>query len=106
LNKKKPHKDVKLARLGQSWTQPWLSSSRSAREVAEVAGTLFPTRIADPATLLPEEPLVSEVQALVNSVTTVIECATGGHGRCIDTACRCHCHWPRVPLPSKRHMSV
>ena len=45
---------------------------------------------------LPEEPLASEVQELLNT-TNVIECATGGHGRCVYTACRCHCHTLRVP---------
>ena len=46
-----------------------------------------------------------EVQGLLNSVTNVIECATGGHGRCVDSACRCHCHKPRVPVPFKQQMS-
>jgi hypothetical protein len=103
LKKKKPQKDTTPARLGQFWILKWMSSPRSAR--AKVAGTLFSTQMAKPVALLPEEPLVSEVQGLLNSVTNVIECATGGHGRCVDSACRCHCHKPRVPVPFKQQMS-
>jgi hypothetical protein len=59
-----------------------------------------------PVTLLLEELLVSETQGLLNSVTNAIECATGGHGRCVHSACKCHCHKPRVPVPSKRQLCV
>ena len=54
--------------------------------------TFFSSEMARPVALLPEEPLASEVRALLNSVTKVIECATGGHGRCSHSACGCRCH--------------
>jgi len=60
--------------------------------VAKVAGTLFSVKSAKPVALLPQEPLDSEVQELLNSATNVIECATGGHGR--DAPQRV-----RMPLP-------
>jgi hypothetical protein len=54
--------------------------------------TFFSSEMARPVALLPEEPLASEVRALLNSVTKVIECATGGHGRCANSVCGCRCH--------------
>src|SRR5580704_5830709 len=68
LNKKKPQKNTDPTRLGQSWIFTGLSSSRSARQVAKVAGTFFSTQMAKPVALLPEEPLVSApVDAAVTS---------------------------------------
>jgi hypothetical protein len=54
--------------------------------------TFFSSEMARPVALLPEKPLASEVRALLNSVTKVIECATGGHGRCVNSVCGCRCH--------------
>src|ERR1700756_2110259 len=105
LNKKKL-KSVSPLRLGQPKTVTWLSSSKSAREVAKVAGTLFSVKSTKPVALLPEEPLASEVQALLNSATNVIECATGGHGRCANSACGCRCHKSRTRTRARRRMSV
>jgi hypothetical protein len=95
VNKKKPPKDASPARLSRQNTLPWLHSSRSAKESA--TGGLFSAKFADPVALLPEEPLVSEVQGLLNSAINVIECATGGHGRCANGACGCRCHKSRAP---------
>jgi excisionase family DNA binding protein len=33
-----------------------------------------------------------EVQALLNEAADAVECATGGHGRCANSPCRCRCH--------------
>lgn len=106
LNKKKSAKSVSLLRLGQPTTLTWLSSSRSAREVAKVAGTLFSVKPENPVALLPEEPLASEVQGLLNSATNVIECATGGHGRCANSACGCRCHRSRPRTRAKRRFTI
>jgi hypothetical protein len=106
LNKKKSPKSVSPLRLGQPKTVTWLSSSKSAREVAKVAGTLFSVKSTKPVALLPEEPLASEVQALLNSATNVIECATGGHGRCANSACGCRCHKSRARTRAKRRLTV
>jgi hypothetical protein len=102
LNKKKSPKHLSLLRLGQPNTPSWLSNSQSARETARVAGTLFSVKPAQLTARLPEEPLTSEIQALLNSVTSVIECATGGHGRCANSACRCRCHKSRGRTPESR----
>jgi hypothetical protein len=104
MNKKKPPKDASPAHLNQQNTLPWLHSSQSARE--SVIGTLFSAKPAEQLTFIFEEPTASTVQALMNRATNVFECATGGHGRCVDSVCRCHCHKPRVPVPWKRHRSV
>jgi len=106
LNKKKSLKTAGPLRIGEPKTLPWLSSSRSARDVAKVAGTLFSVKSAKLTAHLPEEPLASEVQALLNSTTDVIECATGGHGRCANSACGCRCHKSRSRSRAKRRMSV
>jgi hypothetical protein len=106
LNKKKSTKSVSLLRLGQPAKLSWLSSSRSAREVAKVAGTLFSVKSSAPTALLPEEPLTSEVQGLVNTATNVIECATGGHGRCANSVCRCRCHKSRPRMRARRRASI
>ena len=50
-------------------------------------GTLFSIKSAKSTAILPEERLTSEVQALINAAG-VIECATGAHGRCVDSKCR------------------
>ena len=50
-------------------------------------GTLFSIKSAKSTAILPEERLASEVQALLNDTAGVIECATGGHGRCANSAC-------------------
>src|SRR5271169_2044437 len=96
LNKKKSSKSVSHLGSGQPKSLSWLFSSQSAKESAKVAGTLFSLKSTTPAALLPEEPLASQVQVLLNSATNVIECATGGHGRCANTACRCRCHRSRA----------
>jgi hypothetical protein len=106
LNKKKSPRNVSLLRLGQPKTLSWLSSSQSARESAKVAGSLFSVKSVKVAALLPEEPLASEVQVLLNSATNVIECATGGHGRCANSACGCRCHKSRPRTRAKRRMSI
>jgi transcriptional antiterminator RfaH len=41
-------------------------------------------------------PLASEVRIFPNSTANVIECATGGHGRCVNRGCRCRCHKSKV----------
>jgi hypothetical protein len=106
LNKKKSPKSVNVLQLGQPKTLSWLSSSQSAREAAKVAGTLFSVKSTQPVALLPEEPLASEVQVLLNSATNVIECATGGHGRCANSVCGCRCHKSRPRTRAKRRMSI
>jgi hypothetical protein len=58
------------------------------------------------AALLLEEPLASEAQVQLNSVTNLIECATGGHGRCANSACECRCHKSRVRMRAKQRMSI
>jgi hypothetical protein len=82
--------------LGQFDALSWLSSSQAARQSAQLAGTLFSANSAKHAAILPEEPLVSEVQALLNNAAGVIECATGGHGRCANSGCGCRCHKSRA----------
>jgi len=106
LNKKKSTKTVSLIRPGQFSTLSWLSNLRTAKEAVRTAGTLFSVKAATPVGMLPEEPLASEVQGLLNSVTNVIECATGGHGRCANSACVCRCHKSRTRSRAKRRMSV
>jgi hypothetical protein len=104
--KKKSPKSVSFLRLGQPNALSWLSSSQLARESAKVAGTLFSVKSTKPAALLLEEPLPSEVQVLLNSATNLIECATGGHGRCANSACGCRCHKSRVRTRAKQRMSI
>ena len=106
MNKKKPAKSVSLMRPGQFSTLSWLSNLRSAKEAARAAGTLFSVKSATPVGALPEEPLASEVQGLLNSATNVIECATGGHGRCANSVCGCRCHKARARSRVKRRVSV
>ncbi len=106
LNKKKSPKSISVLRLGQPGTLSWLSNSQMARESAKVAGTLFSVKSTKPMASLPEEPLASEVQVLLNSATNVIECATGGHGRCANSVCGCRCHKSRGRTRAKRRMSV
>jgi hypothetical protein len=72
----------------------------------EDTGTLFSLRSAKSTAILPEERLTSEVQALLNDAVGVIECATGGHGRCANSECRCRCHNSRARARSKRRMSI
>ena len=71
LNKKKSPKSFSLLRLGQPMTMSWLSSSQSAKAAAKVAGTLFSVKSAKPVALLPQEPLASEVQALLNAAANL-----------------------------------
>jgi len=106
LNKKKSAKSVSLLRAGRHNVLSWLSSSQSARKSAKVAGTLFSVTCAKSTAILPQEPLTSEVQALLNSAAGVIECATGGHGRCANNGCGCRCHKSRARARSKRRMSI
>ena len=62
--------------------------ARSVRPGA--TDTLFSMKPAKPVALLPEEPLASEVQALLNSATNLIECATADMDdaptACVDAA--------------------
>jgi hypothetical protein len=58
--------------------------------------TVFLMKPGKPLAILPEESLASEVQALLNSTTNLIECATGGHGRCANNVCGCRCHKSRT----------
>jgi hypothetical protein len=106
LNKKKSSKSISHLRAGQPNSLSWLFSSQSAKESAKVAGTLFSLKSATPAAILPEEPLASQVQVLLNSATNVIECATGGHGRCANSVCRCRCHKSRARMRARRRLSI
>lgn len=106
LNKKKSAKSVSLLRLEPLNTWWWLSSSRSAKESAKVSGSLFSAKATGSPATLPEEPLASEIQMLLSSAASVIECATGGHGRCADSACRCRCHRSVARARAKRRMSI
>jgi len=72
----------------------------------EGTGTLFSVRSAKSTAILPEERLTSEIQAVLNDAVGVIECATGGHGRCANNECRCRCHNLRARARSKRRMSI
>src|SRR5215472_2076398 len=105
LNKKKTPKSASPVRLFPLGTLSWLSTE-SAKASARVAGTLFSVKSLPQVALLPEEPLASEVQGLLNDATNVIECATGGHGRCANRACGCRCHKSRPRVRSKRRASV
>jgi hypothetical protein len=79
----------------------------SARSIGlKGKGTLFSIKSAKSAGIFPEERLTSEVQALLNDSAGVIECVTGGHGRCANSACRCRCHHSRSRARSKRPMSI
>lgn len=91
-NKKKSIPSVTDLQLAQLSALRWLSDSQSARRAANFAGTLFSANFAKRAAILPEEPLISEIQTLLNSAASAIECATGGHGRCANRVCRCQCH--------------
>jgi hypothetical protein len=74
-----------------------------ARSVGlESTSTLFSIKPAQSTAILPEERLASEVQALLNSAAGVIECATGGHGRCVNSGCHCRCHHSRARTRPKR----
>jgi hypothetical protein len=109
LNKKKSSKSISPLRAGRPNILSWLSSSQSAKQSAKVAGTLFSLKPATSVALLPEEPLSSEVQVLLSSATNVIECATGGHGRCANSACQCRCHKSRTRSAApraKRRLSI
>jgi hypothetical protein len=104
--KKKSPKIVSVLRLGQPNTPSWLSSSQLAKESAKIAGTLFSIESTKTVALLPEEPLASEVQLLLKRATDLIECATGGHGRCANSACGCRCHKSGVRTRAKQRMSL
>jgi hypothetical protein len=71
---------------------------------SKVRGTLFSIKSAKSTAILPEERLTSEVQALINAAG-VIECATGAHGRCSNSECRCRCH-SLGRARSKRRISI
>jgi hypothetical protein len=80
------------------------------KEVARSANlgfteTLFSTNPAKSAAILPEERSASEGQALLNDTAGLIECATGGHGRCLNRGCGCLCHHSRPRARSNRRMS-
>ena len=93
-------KSVRSVYLG---TLSWFATSQ---ESPKIAGILSYANSAKRAAILPEEPLVSEVQTLLNSATSVIECATGGHGRCANRVCRCQCHKSMARSRSKRRISL
>ena len=105
LNKKSV-KNMRSRRLGQPNTLSWLSSSHSAKALAQLGSGFFSFKSTRSAPLLPEEPLTSEVQILLENATNVIECATGGHGRCANSACGCRCHKSRMGTRAKQCMSV
>ena len=86
-------------------TLAWLAGSQAGQS-PKIAGILSYANSAKRAAILPEEPLVSEVQTLLNSATRVIECATGGHGRCANRVCRCQCHKSMARSRSKRRISL
>jgi hypothetical protein len=79
------------------------------KEVARSANlgfieTLFSTNPTKSAAILPKERLASEGQALLNETAAVIECATGGHGRCLNRGCGCRCHHSRLCVRSNRRI--
>jgi len=77
-----------------------------ARSVGlESTSTLFSIKPAQSTAILPEERLASEVQALLNSAAGVIECSTGGHGRCANSGCGCRCHHSLERARSNRRMN-
>jgi hypothetical protein len=86
-------------------TSSWLAGSQAGQS-PKIAGILSYANSAKHAAILPQEPLVSEVQTLLNSATSVIECATGGHGRCANKVCRCQCHKSLARSRSKRRISA
>src|ERR1700730_13563665 len=106
LNKKKSAKSVSPLRAGRNKVLSWLSSSQSARKSAKGAGTLFSVTCAKSTAILPQEPLTSEVQALLNRVAGGVHGATGGHGGCANNGCGCRCHKSRGRARSKRRMSI
>src|ERR1700731_1271878 len=93
-------KSVPSVHLG---TLSWFATSQ---ESPKIAGILSYANSAKHAAILPEEPLVSEVQMLLDSATNLIECATGGHGRCANSSCGCCCHKSRVRGRAKKRMSI
>jgi hypothetical protein len=105
VNKKKSQNVPSFPRLVQT-NNSWLYTSQSARETAKVAGTLFSVKRSKLVAGIPEEPLASEIQTLLNSATSVIECATGGHGRCVNSACRCRCHKSRARARARRRVGI
>jgi hypothetical protein len=102
LYKKKPWKDENPGPLAQKTTPSWLYSYNSSSGRVSLTDSRFSARSASPVARLPDEPLASEVQALLNSATNVIECATGEHGRCVHSDCRCDCHKPERAFRWKR----
>jgi hypothetical protein len=95
-------KSVRSVYLG---TLSWLANSQAAQS-PKIAGILSYANSAKHAAILPEEPVVSEVQTLLNGAASVIECATGGHGRCANRMCRCQCHKSVARSRSKRRISA
>lgn len=59
----------------------WLSTSRSASDSQRLLGRLFQSS-ERPAGSPDVEP----------STGVMVQCSSGGHGRCRDIACRCGCH--------------
>jgi hypothetical protein len=74
------------------WSSQPNSSSFPSSESAEVIESVFSSKLEKPVTFRPEEPLPSQVQELLDSAIHLIECATGGHGRCTEGTCGCQCH--------------
>jgi hypothetical protein len=74
-----------------------LLNLRSAKTSAQIAGALFSAESAKSTAMLTDGSLTAEVQMLLNNAAGVIECATGGHGRCANSRCECRCHDSRVP---------
>jgi hypothetical protein len=74
-----------------------LLSLQSAKTSAQIVGALFSAKSAKSTAMLTDGSLTAEVQTLLNNAAGVIECATGGHGRCANSRCECRCHDSRVP---------
>jgi hypothetical protein len=74
------------------WSSQPNTSSLPSPQSAEIIGSLFSSKSRKPVTFRPEERLPSEAQVVLDIATQLIECVTGGHGRCTESACACRCH--------------
>jgi len=91
-NRKKSREGIDVLLPGQLGALPRLSILQAAKRSAKPAGRLFSANFARRVAILPDKPPASEVRTFLNSAANVIECATGGHGRCANSGCRCRCH--------------
>lgn len=71
---------------------PWLSTLQAAKPSPKIDGSLFSASFARHAATISHTPPASAVRTFPNNTANVIECATGGHGRCANRGCRCRCH--------------